>query len=404
MVRRTRNEDAGRLNIRWGLALAVLLGLALAGPAPAPARSSGGHCGAEGDWRSTLVPDVWPPENLRRSGLLGRAGRYIKKVAVYKACIAHDKCYDTPGAARANCDRRFEADMRAECERVYRDPLDLPLREACCGAAHTYYLAVVKNGQESFDKAQQRAKHRTRAATKRGPDPRPAKPATRTAAVESASAGPAHSPEAAQTLGQSGAPKLAWDKLGTVKDAGGMAAMSGRIFLYRLGSDKLMVSRQHKLEWAPLGPLPPHRSRGVFTAGVGRLYFWDADTGQLHTTTPGPIRWRCLGRVPGIAGLAVGGNKIYALTTGGEVWASRAHKLEFAPLGKAEGAAAIAAEGKTLYALDRAGEAIRQAPAEAGLKWRTVGKAQGPGMISVRGLRVFMLNAEGGLWSARLPR
>ena len=44
--------------------------------------------------------------------------------------------------------------MKAECDRVYGSPLEIPLREACYLAAQGYYRAVQKHGSQAFRNAQ----------------------------------------------------------------------------------------------------------------------------------------------------------------------------------------------------------------------------------------------------------
>ena len=124
-----------------------------------PLLSAGQHCGAKGDWRSHLVPDRWPPKGLSTSALPG--GKTIRPVPIYKSCIRHDDCYDRAGADRAECDKLFLKDMRAQCDRVYKSLFEIPHRSACRSAARGYYEAVVKFGQPAFAAAQ--AKHRAQA-------------------------------------------------------------------------------------------------------------------------------------------------------------------------------------------------------------------------------------------------
>lgn len=113
---------------------------------------AGRHCGAKGDWRSSLIPDEWPPQQTKKrfQSIYGR----IKTVPVYKACMNHDNCYGSPGAWREACDRQFYDDMCAECGRIYSGLADLPLRQACRMAAKGYFKAVVKYGESAFRAAQ----------------------------------------------------------------------------------------------------------------------------------------------------------------------------------------------------------------------------------------------------------
>ena len=75
----------------------LVLALAAAGLLAAAPAGAASRCGAEGDWRSNLIPDIWPPPRARQH----LRNRYVtvRNVPVYKACMAHDRCYDTPGVA-----------------------------------------------------------------------------------------------------------------------------------------------------------------------------------------------------------------------------------------------------------------------------------------------------------------
>jgi hypothetical protein len=63
------------------------------------------------------------------------------------ACRSHDACYDTPGADRAVCDRRYLEAMECACERS-RHPV------LCRMAARAMYRATSRHGEESFRSAQ----------------------------------------------------------------------------------------------------------------------------------------------------------------------------------------------------------------------------------------------------------
>ena len=149
MKKQARRPQSRWTQFRIGQALLCLcLVLVLFGSIQAAA---GRHCGAEGDWRSALIPDVWPPPETKRQfqALYGE----IRTVPVSRACIRHDTCYAKPGASREDCDQQFLQDMRAECARVYSGILEIPLREACHLAAQSYYQAVRKHGAQAFQKA-----------------------------------------------------------------------------------------------------------------------------------------------------------------------------------------------------------------------------------------------------------
>ncbi len=116
---------------------------------------AGGDCGAEGDWRSSMIPDRWPPPKVKQHSPIS-LGK-IKVVGVYKACRAHDRCYETNGVERVTCDSKFLHDINSECEKVYSAMLEIPLREACLLAAKGYYKAVSDHGAGAFAEAQKQA-------------------------------------------------------------------------------------------------------------------------------------------------------------------------------------------------------------------------------------------------------
>ncbi len=113
---------------------------------------AGKHCGAEGDWRSSLIPDKWPPPVAKKQfqTVMGK----VKTVSVNKACREHDDCYDTGGVDQHYCDHQFLVNMKLECDKVYTSFLEIHIRKACHFAAKGYYEAVQKYGSEAFKKAQ----------------------------------------------------------------------------------------------------------------------------------------------------------------------------------------------------------------------------------------------------------
>ncbi len=132
--------------------LVLLIVVAVLLFAQIPSVYAGGDCGAEGDWRSSMIPDRWPPPKVKQHLRLPIG--QIKTVRVYKACRGHDRCYETPGAKRQSCDAKFLEDINSECEKVYPSMLELPLREACLLAAKGYYRAVSDHGADAFREAQ----------------------------------------------------------------------------------------------------------------------------------------------------------------------------------------------------------------------------------------------------------
>ena len=114
-------------------------------------------CGSGGFFQKCMVPDEWiVPISLRT--LTGRRALF------YKACGKHDDCYDTYGANKAQCDRKFLSDLEDECGRAYNTIIEKPAKEVCNGAAKIYYQAVSDSAKaaEAFRDAQNAAaRHQT---------------------------------------------------------------------------------------------------------------------------------------------------------------------------------------------------------------------------------------------------
>jgi len=106
---------------------------------PVKAQSSG--CGSGWSWY--LTPNLWFKE----------------------ACNNHDKCYDTFGKSKNDCDKQFHNEMLAACSREFPSVFQKisGQRATCNGLADTYYTAVLEKGWESYRKAQANAKQSTQA-------------------------------------------------------------------------------------------------------------------------------------------------------------------------------------------------------------------------------------------------
>lgn len=94
-----------------------------------------GACGA--DWHEPLVPDRW-----------GRAD-------FTESCRSHDRCYDTCGRSKVDCDGAFHSDLRSACRNAYSNWLQRPQRRTCLELANTYYSAVHRMGGDAYRDAQQ---------------------------------------------------------------------------------------------------------------------------------------------------------------------------------------------------------------------------------------------------------
>ena len=64
------------------------------------------------------------------------------------ACQRHDACYDTLGANKSACDRRYLRDMRCACQHSRYPRL-------CRCMANTMYRVTYRSGDDAFYRAQQ---------------------------------------------------------------------------------------------------------------------------------------------------------------------------------------------------------------------------------------------------------
>ena len=69
------------------------------------------------------------------------------------ACRRHDDCYDTPGANKSACDRRYLQEMQCACNQS-RHPI------LCRIVARLMYRATARHGADAFRSAQRIAKAR----------------------------------------------------------------------------------------------------------------------------------------------------------------------------------------------------------------------------------------------------
>lgn len=346
-----------------------------------------GQCGAKGDWRSALIPDQWPPVGLRRGGLAG--GGLVRVVKVSRACRAHDQCYDTPGMTRDRCDRRFKADMRAECARTYQSPLDAAMRQACYTAAEGYYEAVVKFGGPAFAAAQKRAAGRMAGRASADSSARPASGASR------------KQPRAKPTRTKPRS-KYKWRKLGLAKEGGIMAATSRRIFLYLPGSNEVWASWADYLKWEKLGAGPPSEERAVLAAGSGKLFLWDPATGRIWSSPCLKMKWREIGHADGVGSLAVAGSKLYAFNPRTQqIMVSKMRPVQWKPLTSLKAASGITADGGRLIVYSHATGSIMAAK-PARLDWRPMGPTLQGHSLAVFNGRFYMLNEDNlEVWEAR---
>lgn len=100
--------------------------------------ASSGYCGTS--WHEPLVRDHWDAANFS------------------DACEQHDRCYETCGRSKAECDHEFERNMEAECRDAYPGGgIDYLRRNSCIGIANTYAVAVEHLGSVPYHDAQRRS-------------------------------------------------------------------------------------------------------------------------------------------------------------------------------------------------------------------------------------------------------
>lgn len=91
------------------------------------------------------------------------------------ACEAHDHCYNTCGASKQDCDRKFLKDMRDKCH-SYQPALANP--GFCRLLAYTYYQAVNWGGGRAYADGQQMACSACPMIVPRGSPPSIVRPGT----------------------------------------------------------------------------------------------------------------------------------------------------------------------------------------------------------------------------------
>ena len=366
----------------------VLALLFLVSLSASPLAFAGQHCGAQGDWRSNLVPDRWPPKGVKTNWIPG--GSTIKQVPIYRSCIRHDECYDRLGATQKQCDRRFLQDMLKQCQGVYKDVLQLPHLEACKAAAQGYYQAVAKYGAPAFAQAQ--AKLPSRSSNK------PAKNAgvqknARSLTLAAQTAG------ADKQKGDRGI-RSKWEVWGKLAGVTGLAAMHGIIYAYKADTSEVFASPTANCAWERLGVAPigkwfaggqgflylagvsgneiwimrpkvkPWKKMGeaeglgALTAGSASLVGWFTPQNTLRSTAAWSIKWRDLGRINNVLSLALDAGRIYCLSKTGLQLTWRLRNREaWNALGRAPAAGCLAADKGTLFlAVTETGKILR-APA-----------------------------------------
>ena len=357
---------------RWAsLTMCALLGLAAA----AFSAHAGSHCGAKGDWRSELIPDRWPPPEVRQ-GWVARLG-HIDIVPVFRACKKHDDCYDKPGISRRECDKRFLADMRAECDSTYQNILETPLKEACYQAAHGYYQAVDKFGGPAFAAA----RAGKTASADQGNKSRINKP----------SKAPARGGSSAKNAGPGLVELKTWGRL---EGATGVAAMGGRLFAFKPDTDEIWVSPLDQCRWELFCPAPKAE---LLAAGQGRIYLWSRETGEFFSTHINRIKWQNLGKLEGLGSFAYCGHQLVCRLVGsGDLMAAPIWKLDWQKIGALPEPSVITSFGGKLYALSMDGKKLTVTHLKKKLDWKVISTLNRFGLPAVNGKQVFVLDTASG--------
>jgi hypothetical protein len=347
---------------------------------------AGKHCGGQGDWRSNLVPDYWPPKGFKAGWVPG--GGTIKKVPVYKSCIKHDDCYDRRGANQKECDLQFRADMRAQCDSVYKNLLQAAHLEACLGAAQGYYKAVATYGGPAFAAAQ--AKHGGKQAKASGAKEASETSKDRSQAEASARKKPREKAEA-KASGDSN--PLKWRLWGRLEGVGGLAAMHGKIYAYKPAASEVLTSSTKKCAWKSLGDAPKGK---VLAAGQGNLYLTGVGDGEIWLMRPGTKPWHSLGSAPAAKALTIcGGKMICWFNPGGLLQASSPWSLKWREMGQAENVLSLAGDGGKLYRLTGPGLEISWSR-KGKPPWQTLGRAKAGGPLAADRRMLYLALPETG--------
>ncbi len=356
--------------------LAILMICALlACAAVVTGANAGSYCGAKGDWRSEMIPDRWPPPKVRQ-GWVAKLG-HIDIVPVFKACKKHDDCYDKPGISRRECDNRFLADMRAECEKTYQNILETPLKEACYQAAQGYYQAVDKFGGPAFAAA----RAGKAASSDQGDSSRINKPSG-----SSAGGGNGKAKDAGPGLVE----LKAWGK---IEGGKGIAAMHGKIYAYKPDTHEIWASPLDQCRWELFCQAPPAT---LFAAGQGRLYLWDKQSGEFFSTHINKIKWQSLGKLEDVDSFAYCGHQLVCCLVGsGDLMAAPIWKLNWQKIGALPEPSVITSFGGKIYALSEEDHVLSQTHLNK-MAWKAEAKLSRFGPPAVNAGQVFVLDQASG--------
>lgn len=72
-----------------------------------------------------------------------------------KYCSEHDRCYETCGKSKEECDNGFLSGLRDECKSTYTSEWHVVQRSGCLEIANTYHSAVHRMGGDAYRSAQE---------------------------------------------------------------------------------------------------------------------------------------------------------------------------------------------------------------------------------------------------------
>ncbi len=98
-----------------------------------------GNCGSS-KWQRLAIRDSWGGANF---------GPH---------CAEHDKCYETLGNRKEDCDNQFSTGLRNECKSTYNSVWHVTQKKLCSETANGYHSAVNRMGGDAYRAAQREAK------------------------------------------------------------------------------------------------------------------------------------------------------------------------------------------------------------------------------------------------------
>lgn len=144
----------------------------------------GNHCGSKEGYLNKLaskylIPDYFPPKSSLLQRIFGHRNEMkscLKRFGtapIYIGCSKHDRCYETKGASKDNCDRVLLQDWLQICRSKYtpsgvlKDPFNQLSSDVCRDLCQNF-VNLMSKGQrfnkfgicpscKAFEKAQKKA-------------------------------------------------------------------------------------------------------------------------------------------------------------------------------------------------------------------------------------------------------